>query len=255
MSIPPPMDATGTQYEEMPARSGSGGYVLALIYVAFGVVSVLFALDEGFRRGKVEFSNDVWRVVLGAIGVLAAFIGVRALVRAARGERRSLTPELHQRGARRGKILIAVGVGLLAAAIVPAIGDATVAFSGWAKLVYIVAGALSVLLGLVFQWNPTRYIRQQRVARGQGRPGVARIVSASDTGASVNDAPQVKIEFELDVGGQTHLVSDKIVMQRARLALLIPGSTVNVLVDQVDPNVFHIDWDSWKGPGQGEAPV
>jgi hypothetical protein len=159
-----------------------------------------------------------------------------------------LTAELHRRGKVRGKILLGIGIALFAMAAIAPVGDATIEFVGWTKLAYIAAAVLFVVQGLVFQWNPTRYIRQQRVRQGQGRPGVARIVSASDTGASVNDAPQVKIQFELEVGGQTHMVSDKILMERAKLALLIPGATVNVLVDKVDPNVFHVDWDSWKPP-------
>lgn len=248
MSIPPPVDETGTNYEEVPARSGFGGYLFAALYVAFGAVSIALVVDEEFAQGKADFSGDVWQAALGLVGGLAGFLGLRAFVRAMQGDRPRLTPELHQRAARRGKVLIVVGVALFAAAVVPAVGDNTVAFSDWAVPVYIAAAVMFVVQGLVFQWNPTRFIRQQRVAKGQGRPGIARIVRASDTGTSVNDAPQVKIDFELEVGGQTHLVSDKIVMQRARLALLTPGSTVNVLVDQVDPNVFHIDWDSWRAP-------
>lgn len=242
------MDATGTDYEEIPAKSGAGGWFLALLHLALGGVSLALSIDEGFADGKASFESDAWRFLLGLVGATLTFLALRALVRSISGPNRKLTPELHRRAALRGRVLIVVGSAFFAMAVIGPLADATIAFSGWAKPFYVVGGIYLVIMGLVFQWNPTRFIRQQRVAKGEGRPGVARIRSASDTGASVNDAPQVKIEFELEVGGQTHLVSDKIVMERAKLALLIPGSTVNVLVDRVDPNVFHIDWDSWKGP-------
>ena len=196
---------------------------------------------------EIVFGSEAWRAVFGAIGVLLTFLGLRGVVRTLRADPLALTPAMHRRAALRGRILIAVGIAFFAVGI--GVSDSTIAAAGWAKPVYVGGGIYLVLMGLVFQWNPTRFIRQQRVAKGQGRPGVARIVRAADTGASVNDAPQVKIDFELEVGGRSYAVSDKIVMERAKLALLIPGATVNVLVDNVDPNVFHVDWDSWKAPG------
>jgi hypothetical protein len=242
------MDPNPNAYEELPGRPGGGGYFIALVYTGLGALSLWLAGDEAFAADKAAFAHDVWRGALGLLGALLAFIGVRAVIRGMKGETRRLTPELHRRASRRGKILVAVGAALLAVTLFPALADETIDFSGPLTWIYAIAGGLFILQGLVFQWNPTRFIRQQRVAKGQGRPGVARIVSADDTGRTINDAPQVKIEFELEVGGRTYQVSDKIVMARAKLALLIPGSTVNVLVDNVDPNVFHIDWDSWKAP-------
>ena len=245
---PAPVDPTGTQYEEIPARSGAGGWLFAALHLALGGVSLGLALSDDFARGKAAFASDAWRALLGLVGAGLVFLALRAIVRTVRGDSRRLTPELHARAKARGRILILVGVALFAMAVVGPISDETVSFEDWAKPFYIVGAVYLVLMGLVFQWNPTRSIRQQRVTRGEGRPGVAKILRASDTGMSVNDQPQVRIDFEIDVGGQTHEVSDKIVMQRARLALLIPGATVNVLVDRVDPNVFHVDWDSWKAP-------
>lgn len=247
-ATPPVIDPTGAQYEDVPVGTGAGGLLLTLMHLALGGMTVAVAVDEGFAGGKAAFDNDVWRIVFGLVGSGLVPLALRAFVRSLSGGSRKLTPQLYRRGALWGRVLIGLGLVFLAMAVVEPFGDVTVAFSGWAKPFYAAGGAYLMLMGLVLQWNPTRHLRQQRVARGEGRPGVARIVSASDTGTSVNDAPQVKIDFELDVGGQTHLVSDRIVMERAKLALLIPGSTVDVLVDRADPNVFHIDWDSWKGP-------
>lgn len=242
------MDPTGTQYEELPARSGAGGRLFAGLHLTLGGVTLALALSDDFARGKAEFASDAWRALLGLVGAALVFLALRAIVRTMGGASRRLTPELHRRAKARGRILIVVGLAFFAMAVVGPISDETVSFEGWAKPFYVVGAVYLVLMGLVFQWNPTRSIRQQRVRRGEGRPGVATIVRASDTGTSVNDQPQVRIDFELEVGGRTHEVSDKIVMERAKLALLIPGAKVNVLVDRVDPNVFHIDWDSWKAP-------
>lgn len=242
------VDPAHAQFEEIPARSGSGGYLFALMHLALGAVTLALAIDDGFARGKATFKSDAWRFVFALVGATLAFLAVRAVVRAVRDERPQLTAALHRRGARWGRVLVGLGVAFFVLAVVGPVGDATVDLSSWTVPFYVCGAVYLVVMGLVLQWNPTRFIRQQRVAKGQGRPGVARIVTAGDTGVSVNDAPQVKIDFELEVGGQTHLVSDKIVMERAKLALLIPGSTVDVLVDQVDPSVFHIDWNSWKGP-------
>ena len=245
--MPPPVDATGTQYEQIPGRSGAGGVILAGMHFALGGVALALALSEDFARDLASFANDGWRAVFGAIGAVLVFLAVRAIVRSQRAEPTALTPQLHRRAALRGRILIAVGVAFFAMGL-GLLSDSTIALHGWTRPFYAVGGVYLALLGVVFQWDPTRHIRRQRVSKGEGRPGVATIRRASDTGTSVNDAPQVKIEFDLEVGGRTYEVSDKVVMERAKLALLIPGATVNVLVDKVDPNVFHIDWDSWKAP-------
>ncbi|MDQ3952242.1 MAG: hypothetical protein M3279_04665 [Actinomycetota bacterium] len=245
---PTPADAAGTQYEEVPARSGAGGWLFVLLHLALGGVTLALAVDEDFAQDKATFAQDEWRAVFGLVGAALVLLALRAIVRTLRAETRSLTPDLHRRAQVRGRILIAVGVAFFAMAVVGPISDETVSFEGWAKPFYVAGAAYLVLMGLVFQWNPTKTIRQQRVRTGRGRPGVATILRASDTGSSVNDQPQVRIDFELEVGGQTYEVNDKIVMERAKLALLIPGATVNVLVDRVDPNVFHIDWETWKAP-------
>lgn len=244
---PPPVDPTGVQYEEISGRTGAGGWLLALLHLGIGAVTVALALQVDLGGAGAAFANDVWRGVFGVVGGVLVFLALRAMVRTLRAEPRTLTPDLQRRTALRGRILIAIGTAFFALGV-GVMASSTIALDGWVRPFYVVGGIYLVFMGLVFQWNPTRYIRQQRVREGQGRPGVARIVRANDTGTSVNDAPQVNIEFELEVGGRTYEVSDKIVMERAKLALLIPGSTLNVLVDRVDPNVFHIDWDSWKGP-------
>lgn len=239
---------SGVPPEYAPARPNKSVWLFAFLHLALGVVTTGLAISEDFAAGKATFSSELWRGVFGLVGSAFVFLSLRGLVRTLSGSAKALTPETRRRGAVKGRVLIAVGVVLFALAAVEALGDETVSLSGWTKPFYMAGGAYLVLIGLAMQWDPTRFMRLQRVAGGVGRPGIARIVTASDTGTSVNDMPQVKIDFELEVGGRTYEASDKIVMERAKLALLLPGSAVDVLVDHEDPNVFHIDWDSWRAP-------
>ena len=246
------------QYEELPAGSAASGWIFVLMHLAVGGVSLGAAVSEDFAAGRVLFANTAWRVLLGLVGALLVVLAVRGITRTGSNDRARLTPELRQRVRLRGWMLVLVGGFLALCALAPPLGDRTIAFDSWTRPFYVVGGAYLALLGLLFQWNPTRTIRQARVARGEGRPGTARILRADDTGLTVNDDPQVKIDFEITLDGYAHQASDKIVMDRAKLALLIPGSTVNVLVDRVDVNVFHVDWDSWQPPQAmqgGPAPV
>ncbi len=244
----PTPEGIASDYEELPARSGPGGWLLTLVHLALGGVAIALAVSEEFAAGKAAFSSDAWRLVLGLIGGTLAFFAVRGIVRKLNDDRPKLTPELHERARRKGWVLVVVGASLVVVSLYQDVGEMSVSFSSWAKPFFVAGGAYLMLLGLAFQWNPTKTIRRQRVARGEGVRGTASIVRAGDTGVTVNEAPQVNITFDIEVNGRRHQVRDRIVMERAKLALLIPGSTVDVLVDRVDPSIFHVYWDSWKPP-------
>jgi hypothetical protein len=249
--MPPAEAVADSQAEEIPNRSGAPGLLFTVMHLAIGLVALMLAGSEDFAAGKADFSNTSWRVVLGFIGATLTFLAARSVVRTLNSsETVKLTASLRHRARVNGLIVGDIGAFLFLAAVVTPLGDATISFQSWAKPFFAVGGIYLVLLALLIQWDPTKSIRRQRVEKGQGQPGTARILRANDTGTSVNDAPQVKIDFQISIGGRDYEASDKIVMQRAKLALLIPGSTVNVLVDRVDPNIFHIDWDSWKAPSQ-----
>lgn len=239
------------EYEEVPSRAGFGGWLFVVAYMAVGTVSGALAFSEEFAAGKAVFAGDGWRIFLGSFGVVLAFLGCRAIVRNLTDHRPKLTPELHRRASRRGRVLIVVGAALAAMASVEAAAESSIEFRSWAKPFYVWSGAGLILTGLALQWNPTQGIRARRVARGEGRPGSVRILQASDTGTSSGDSSEVRIDFELSVSGHTYQVRDDVMMERAKLALLVPGATMDVLVDRVDPTIFKIDWDSWKGPAPG----
>ncbi|HET7483000.1 MAG TPA: hypothetical protein VFK89_09080 [Actinomycetota bacterium] len=248
MSSPPSENPeVESQPEQLSARPGIFDWLFPLMHFVIGATAVSLSASDELSRGRVAYSGAVWRVVLALIGVALMFFAVRAVIRATSGASLKLTADL-RRARMNGTIIGAIAAFLVLAALVAPFGDATVRFQSWAKPFFAAGGIYLLLLALMVQWNPTKTIRRQRVDAGEGVPGSARIVRASDTGVSINDAPQVKIDLEMTVDGRSYPASDKIVMERAKLALLIPGSTMDVLVDRVDPNIFHIDWDSWKPP-------
>jgi hypothetical protein len=246
---PATMGPAVPEYESMAApRSGAAVWFMILFHLPLGLVPLALAMSEDFAAGKATFAGDTWRITLGAVGAGLTFLALRGIVRNLSDNVPKITPERQRRARVSGSILFLVGQGFLLASGFDGIGDSTVSFHSWTKPFFIVGGIYLMLMGLVFQANPKRLLGRERITKGEGNHGIARILRAGDTGMSVNNQPQVTIDFEIDVNGRVHQASDKIVMERAKLALLIPGSTVDVLVDQVDPNVFHVYWDSWKPP-------
>ena len=246
-SFPPPDVSDPMQHEEISAGGRGAGWFLIVMHLAVGGVTLALAISPEFASGRAAFADDVWRILFGVVGGLLTFVAIRGISRSqTQGER--LTPERRRRAKVVGVVLIAIGGVFFSLGVSRSLGEQVILFESWAKPFYITAGIYLFLVGLGLQWNPTRALRQQRVQQGQGRHGTARILRANDTGLTVNDDPQVKIEFDITVDGQVHQASDKIVMDRAKLALLIPGSTMDVLVDLIDPTVFHLDWDSWRPP-------
>ncbi len=245
LSGPPP----APEFEPHVVKPSAAGLVIILFTGAIGVLSFAFALNPDFADGLVHFAGDAYRVGLAIIGGFLTFLAARGVARMLRGDKTLYDRSTHQRAKNIGLVLVLIGVVLLVAAAVTPVGEATVLFSGWTKPVYIVFGVLTLPMGLLQQWNPTKFHRRQRVAAGEGRSGTAKILRASDTGMLINSRPQVEIDVEISVGGAPpYAAKTKHVMEQSKLALLIPGSTVEVTVDVVDASVFEIDWDRWTAP-------
>lgn len=246
----PSAGASGTSLANTNPSPGKKSWFFIAIDAAIGGVSLGLSLSEEFASDKAVFATSSSRITLGVVGALFLLLSLRGTMRLMQGYRPHVDQAAHRRVRMLGSFFLVVGASFLAACWFDAISENTVSFRLWTKPFYVTSGIYLMLLGLIAQWNPTRAISEQRVRGGEGMPAVARILRASDTGVSVNDAPQVEIEFAIKVDGRDEYeASDRIVMDRAKLALLIPGSTVDVLVDRVDPKVFHIDWDSWQSPG------
>lgn len=67
------------------------------------------------------------------------------------------------------------------------------------------------------QWDPTGFLREQKVREGVGIKGRARIVNANNTGVFINEQPQIEIDFRIEIPGRDpYDASDKIVMHHLR---------------------------------------
>jgi hypothetical protein len=237
-------------YEKAPARSGLGGLIFGAAHLALAVVSLRLAADEEWAADKVSFASDGWRVALGVAGTWLAVSAVLGFVRMAADHTRTIAPPLHRRARLNGKVLLLIGAAFVAASVFD-LGSWAVEFGSWAKTLYLGGGLYLLALGLSFQLDPNRTLREQRLRKRDGVPGVATVLRATETGASVEGAPQVRIDFEIEVNGRMREASDTITIEREKLPLLVPGSKVNVVVDKVDQSVFHVYWSSWRAPDPG----
>ncbi|MFN2587841.1 MAG: hypothetical protein ABR613_06975 [Actinomycetota bacterium] len=250
-----PQDPTAQQDEAvvMPP-AGAVGFLLGLVHLGIGGVAVALAVDDGFAEGKAAFAAGVWRFVLGGVGAVLGLLAVRGLLRVVAAQEKRLTPEVRASARRRGLVVVLVGVWLFATATFEGIAQETVAFDSWVDPFFIAGGIYLTLLGLSLQLDPTGPLRRQRLAQGYGAAGTATILRASDTGVTFGDVPQMKVDFEIEADGRRYEASDNVVMEQSNVALLAPGSTVDVLVDRGDPRVFRVDWNSWRGPERAEEP-
>lgn len=227
---------------------GFWGFVFGLAQLAIGGVTLALSLNEDFASGKATFAAEGWRVGLGIIGAVLALLAVRGLLRIASALTTQLTPEIRARVRRRGLIMAVTGAWLLAASTIDSVGRETVDFHSWVKPFFTAGGVYLVAVGLSFQLDITRKLRLQQLEHGPSVPGTATILGASETGMIAGETPVMEIRLEIDVNGRVYPANMRAALTPDKLALATPGSTVDVIVDLVDPDVFEIDWDSWRGP-------
>ena len=76
--------------------------------------------------------------------------------------------------------------------------------------------------------------------RATGKPGTAVITSAQQTGAFINENPQVQLALQVTVDGATYPAQTAAVVPMIQIPQIQPGATVAVLVDPADPNVLML---------------
>lgn len=84
----------------------------------------------------------------------------------------------------------------------------------------------------------------------------ARVVEVSDTGVTVNNAPQVKLLLEVTPpNGTAYLVETKQLISRLQTSMFQPGMMVPVLIDLNDKNAISLNYEGVNpGGGQVNAP-
>ncbi|HEX2296638.1 MAG TPA: hypothetical protein VHN37_15200 [Actinomycetota bacterium] len=238
----------GMATDPMVPPPGLWGLVFALVHLAIGFVALRLAFDDGFAAGRATFAAGAWKTVLGVAGVAVALLAVRALVRVAGGQPIPLTPALRRRTRVFGVVFGVLGAWLFACANVEAVARETVSFDSWTSPFFAAGGIFLVLLGLSFQLNVTRTLRKAAVAEGRGVPGIATIAGVTELATSTDAGPVVELDLRIDVNGRVYEATERTVMDEKAAALLVPGATLDVLVDYVDPQVFRLDWKSWQAP-------
>ncbi|GAA2328460.1 hypothetical protein GCM10010170_005100 [Dactylosporangium salmoneum] len=128
---------------------------------------------------------------------------------------------------------LAVGAGLLAL-----LGtDVTFAYVGGALML---SSALLFWLGMRFAMRAAR----ARALRQRAVVGTAQVLSARQTGVSVNDQPQVALDLRVTAPGHgTYDTTVKDYVPFIALGLLSNGRPLSVRVDPLDRRQILIDWE------------
>jgi hypothetical protein len=235
--------------------AGTSGWIIHLIHLTVGAVAAGLAFNADFAAGKATFASDAWRVAFGAGSAVFAFLALRGLVRVTGDKSFTLTPELRRRARRRGAAIGLFGAWLFASATLDLIAEETVAFESWAEPFFLVGGLLLVAQGLSFQLDLTRGLRRRQLRSGPTVPGTARILGLKEIATTGDATPVVDVQLEIEVNGRVYTANDRIALPSAAVAVLAPGSTVDVVVDLVDPHVFEVDWNSGRGPDDRPLPL
>ena len=88
--------------------------------------------------------------------------------------------------------------------------------------------------------------------RKNGVAATAKVLEVSDTGVTLNNAPQVKLMLEVNSPTGTYLVETKQYISRLQTSLFQPGSVIPVLIDPNDRNLISLDYEG-KGGGASQS--
>jgi hypothetical protein len=144
-----------------------------------------------------------------------------------------------------------IGLGGAAIGLIVGIG-AVVATKDWLGL--IIMAVVIGIVGTVF-WKVLfgPMMLNSRLAKS-GFATMARVVEVSDTGVTVNNAPQVKMLLEVTPpNGSAYLVETKQLISRLQTSMYQPGSMIPVLIDLNDKDRIVINYEGKGGAGGQQA--
>jgi hypothetical protein len=158
-----------------------------------------------------------------------------------------------------GVLLILVGVGLVVAAMMPAMqcnvdtgscGQVNGALLGTGIVASIAGGLVATIVPVVMVFSGmARGAALQSRLRQTGVPGTARIVSVAETGLTVNDAPQVDMVLEVAIAGRPpYQVRHRELVPRLALGRLTDGRPLQVMVDPMQPEQLVVNWLAQPAP-------
>jgi hypothetical protein len=112
-----------------------------------------------------------------------------------------------------------------------------------AGVVFVLVGASLFAVGFMFSQSSSNAQRLQAV----GIPGTATVISAQDTGMTINDNPRVNLTLQVAAGGNTYQASTSVTVPRLQVGRLAPGSVLAIKVDPAKPSDMVIDWQAVPG--------
>ena len=138
-------------------------------------------------------------------------------------------------------------IGLGGAAIGLLVGlAAVIAAKAWIPLIImiVVVGIMAVIFWKTL-FGPM--VLSRRLEKS-GYATTAKVLEVSDTGVTVNNAPQVKLLLEVTPpNGATYLVETKQLISRLQTSMYQPGSMIPVLIDLNDKDDIVINYDGAGG--------
>lgn len=149
---------------------------------------------------------------------------------------------------RPSRALLIVGVLELVLGTGFIVGSFAIPFVGTGFLITgVILSGVGVVMLLVGAKATARYGEAQRL-KAQGLDGAASITSMTQTGVTLNEQPQVRLELSIAVAGQApYPVSVTEYVPLIALGRLTSGAPLPVKVDPINPQNIIIDWSS-AGP-------
>lgn len=97
-------------------------------------------------------------------------------------------------------------------------------------------------LTLVFVGRLVRNSARNRALLANGEPAPAFILSAFDTGVTVNDSPQVRLRLEVRPAGRPPYEAETtLLVGRLQVGMLAPGMPASVKFDPADPSRVAVE--------------
>ncbi|HEV2764950.1 MAG TPA: DUF3592 domain-containing protein [Pyrinomonadaceae bacterium] len=118
--------------------------------------------------------------------------------------------------------------------------------AGLSVMVTVILSLLVTLpflaLAFVFVGRLVRNSARNRALLATGEPAPALILSAADTGVTVNDSPQVRLRLQVQPAGRPPYEAETtLLVGRLQTGMLAPGMPVQVKFDPADPSRVAVE--------------
>jgi hypothetical protein len=138
-----------------------------------------------------------------------------------------------------------IGLGGAAIGLIVGFG-AVIATKAWLPMIIMIV-VIGIMATVFWKALFGPMVLSRRLAKS-GFATTARVVEVSDTGVTVNNAPQVKMVLEVTPpNGGSYLVETKQLISRLQTSMYQPGNMIPVLIDLNDKNSIVINYEGAGG--------